>query len=75
MPTVHKLGDGYEPHVDEVDGQLVYSLPVDSSFVSDYIAAIDRDHHIRTAFYIEQTLARRTAGRPRWQMHADRSGF
>ena len=129
MPTVHKLGDGYEPHVDEVDGQLVYSLPVDSSFVSvefsfdidqkdldvllsdpyrravlesvahtvlqrsmirgnpkvgqaaftelvssvlhstpaaleHYIAAIDRDHHIRTAFYVEQTLARRAAGKP-----------
>lgn len=29
-----RMGDGYEPHVDDVDGRLVYSLPVDSGFVS-----------------------------------------
>ena len=34
MPTVRHLGDGYEPHVDELEGKLTYSLPVDSSFVS-----------------------------------------
>lgn len=34
MPTVRRLGDGYEPHVDEIEGRLTYSLPVDSSFVS-----------------------------------------
>jgi len=127
MPTVRKLGEGYEPIVEDVDGRLVYSLPVDSSFVSvefsfdidqrdldvlrsdpyrravldsvahtvlqrsmirgnptvgqeaftelvssvlhstpaalqHYVAAINRDHHIRTAFYVEQTLARRGAG-------------
>ena len=128
MPTVRKLGEGYEPIVEDVDGRLVYSLPVDSGFVSvefsfdirqrdldvllsnsyrravldsvthtvlqrsmirgnpsigqdafselvsyvlhstpaalqHYVSAIDRDHHIRTAFYVEQTLARRTAGK------------
>ena len=29
------MGDGYEPHVDEVAGRLIYSLPVDSGFVGD----------------------------------------
>jgi hypothetical protein len=127
MATVHKLGDGYEPHVDEVDGTLIYSLPVDSSFVSvefsfeilptdldvlladpylravletvahsvlqrsmirgnppvsqqafdevvaqvlhstpavlkRFIAAVDRDHNMRTAYFVEQALARRSAG-------------
>lgn len=28
------MGDGYEPHVDETDGGLVYSLPVDSGFMN-----------------------------------------
>ncbi|MGZ2381167.1 hypothetical protein [Rhizobium leguminosarum] len=28
------LGDGYEPHVDAIDGRLIYSLPVDSGHVS-----------------------------------------
>jgi hypothetical protein len=32
--TVRRMGDGYEPHVDEVAGRLVYSLPVDSGFMS-----------------------------------------
>lgn len=32
-PT-RRLGDGYEPHVDDVAGRLTYSLPVDSGFVS-----------------------------------------
>jgi len=31
---IHHLGTGYEPHVDEADGKLIYSLPVDSSFVT-----------------------------------------
>ena len=31
---IRHLGDGYEPHVDEVAGRLLYSLPVDSGFVS-----------------------------------------
>ena len=30
---VRWMGDGYEPHVDDVAGRLVYSLPVDSGFV------------------------------------------
>ena len=30
---VHLLGDGWEPHVDEVDGELQYSIPVASGFV------------------------------------------
>ena len=34
MPEGRRLGDGWEPHVDEKDGKLTYSLPVDSSFVS-----------------------------------------
>ncbi|RWY87317.1 hypothetical protein EHI44_14415 [Rhizobium leguminosarum] len=28
------LGDGYEPHVDAIDGLLIYSLPVDSGHIS-----------------------------------------
>ena len=32
--SVRLLGSGYEPHVDAVDGQLIYSILVDSSFVS-----------------------------------------
>ncbi|MCW1410021.1 hypothetical protein OLZ32_17315 [Rhizobium sp. 1AS11] len=28
------MGDGYEPHVDDIDGRLIYSLPVDSGHVS-----------------------------------------
>ncbi|WP_210251367.1 hypothetical protein [Aureimonas psammosilenae] len=33
-PPVRRMGDGYEPHVDEVAGRLIYSLPVDSGFFS-----------------------------------------
>lgn len=33
VPTRRLLGDGYEPHVDDVGGCLIYSLPVDSGFV------------------------------------------
>ena len=32
--SIRHLGAGYEPHVDEVAGRLLYSLPVDSGFVS-----------------------------------------
>lgn len=32
---IHHLGKGWEPHVDEVDGKLIYSIPVDSGFVSN----------------------------------------
>ncbi|MGO8077914.1 hypothetical protein AB9F41_36635, partial [Rhizobium leguminosarum] len=28
------LGDGYEPHVDDNDGRLIYSLPVDYGHIS-----------------------------------------
>lgn len=128
-PPNRRLGDGYEPHVDEVDGKLVYSLPVDSGFASAsfsfsieardldvlcaapyrravlesvahtilqrsmqrgaervtqeafadlvsrilhspaadleaLIAAVDRDHNIRTRFYVEQAMARRAASAP-----------
>lgn len=128
MATVRKLGEGYEPLVDEVDGKLSYSLPVDSSFVSmefsfeiqpadldvlladpyrravletvahsvlqrsmirgnppvlqdafadlvsqvlhssptalkRFLAEVDRDFNMRTAYFVEHTLARRSAGR------------
>jgi hypothetical protein len=33
-PAIRMMGDGYEPHVDDVAGRLVYSLPVDSGIVS-----------------------------------------
>ncbi len=33
-PAERWLGDGYEPHVDDEAGRLIYSLPVDSSFLS-----------------------------------------
>jgi hypothetical protein len=33
-PRNRRLGDGYEPHVDEDGGALIYSLPVDSGIVS-----------------------------------------
>ncbi|MEH7836071.1 hypothetical protein V7796_09720 [Rhizobium laguerreae] len=29
-----RMGDGYEPDVDDIDGRLIYSLPVDSGHVS-----------------------------------------
>ena len=32
-PAVRRMGDGYEPHVDDEAGRLIYSLPVDSGFV------------------------------------------
>ena len=32
--AVRRLGEGYEPHVDEVDSRLIYGLPVDSGFFS-----------------------------------------
>ena len=32
-PSRRLLGDGYEPHVDEEAGRLLYGLPVDSSIV------------------------------------------
>jgi hypothetical protein len=34
MTSIRRMGDGYEPHVDDVSGRLVYSLPVDSSIVT-----------------------------------------
>lgn len=30
----HVLGEGYEPHVYQQDGKLIYEFPVDWSFVS-----------------------------------------
>lgn len=44
-PLVRRMGDGYEPHVDDVAGRLVYSLPVDSGFVglSFSFPIIERD--------------------------------
>ena len=38
MTGIRRLGDGYEPHVDEQDGRLIYGLPVDSGFVSTAFA-------------------------------------
>ena len=37
-PDRRLLGDGYEPHVDDVAGRLIYSLPVDSGFVGTSFA-------------------------------------
>ncbi|RXS95034.1 hypothetical protein [Silvibacterium dinghuense] len=34
MSGIRRLGDGYEPHVDELADKLTYSLPVDSGFFS-----------------------------------------
>lgn len=31
---IHHLGSGWEPHVDEINSKLIYSIPVGSSFVS-----------------------------------------
>ncbi len=28
------MGDGYEPYVDKLDDRLIYSLPVESGFLS-----------------------------------------
>jgi hypothetical protein len=38
------MGTGYAPHVDECDGVLTYSLPVDSGFMTyDFAFVIRRD--------------------------------
>ncbi|WP_066806156.1 hypothetical protein [Sphingomonas asaccharolytica] len=34
MTSIRRMGDGYEPHVDDVGGRLIYSLPVDSSIAT-----------------------------------------
>lgn len=34
MQPIRRMGDGYEPHVDQLGERLTYSLPVDSGFVS-----------------------------------------
>lgn len=34
MQSVCLMGDGYEPHVEQLGEQLSYSLPVDSGFLS-----------------------------------------
>lgn len=34
MESIRRMGDGYEPHVDQCGDLLTYSLPVDSGFVS-----------------------------------------
>lgn len=35
MPdAVRRMGDGYEPHVEEIDGKLIYIQPIDSGVVS-----------------------------------------
>lgn len=34
MQSIRRMGDGYEPHVDQCGDLLTYSLPVDSGFVS-----------------------------------------
>jgi len=34
MQSVHLMGEGYEPHVVQEGGKLVYSLPVDSGFIT-----------------------------------------
>lgn len=33
-PPVRKMGDGWEPHVDDVAGRLIYGFPVQSSIVT-----------------------------------------
>ncbi|WP_394547279.1 hypothetical protein [Pantoea ananatis] len=34
MQSVHFMGEGYEPYVDQEEGKLIYSLPVDSGFIT-----------------------------------------
>ena len=43
---VRRMGDGYEPHVDDVAGRLVYSLPVDSGFVTLSFSYPLREHDL-----------------------------
>lgn len=38
LPPGRLLGEGYEPHVDAMDGRLSYSLPVDAGFVTTSFA-------------------------------------
>ncbi|MGI4879517.1 MAG: hypothetical protein ACRYG4_18745 [Janthinobacterium lividum] len=33
-PTERRMGEGHEPHVDDEAGRLIYSLPVESGFVT-----------------------------------------
>lgn len=33
-PPVRRMGDGWEPHVDEVAGRLIYGFPVESGFAT-----------------------------------------
>lgn len=34
MQSIRRMGDGYEPHVDQCGNRLTYSLPVDSGFMN-----------------------------------------
>ncbi|WHQ73086.1 hypothetical protein [Pantoea sp. Lij88] len=44
MQSVNLMGEGYEPHVTQEEGKLIYSLPVDSGFMSyEFAFEISRD--------------------------------
>ena len=44
MQSVRLMDDGYEPHVTQEEGKLIYSLPVDSGFIS-YEFAFEISRH------------------------------
>ncbi|MEO3324096.1 hypothetical protein ABHD20_16010 [Enterobacter cloacae] len=58
MQTTRVMGEGYEPYVEQLGDKLIYSLPVESGFVSFYfefdILKTDLDvllsDHYRRAF-------------------------
>ncbi|NQS86239.1 hypothetical protein ACRPHS_12820 [Pantoea allii] len=44
MQSVHLMGDGYEPYVEQKGDTLIYSLPVDSGFITyEFAFEISRD--------------------------------
>lgn len=72
-PPGRLLGDGWEPHVDEVDGELQYSIPVASGIadrvlsaepdaVERFIDEVDAAHNIRLRVYIDHDLQRQREG-------------
>lgn len=78
MQPIRLLGDGYEPHVELTDGQLSYSLPVDSGVVSfsfsfaisqrDLDVLLDDDYRRAVLEVIAHTLLQHSAlpGNPRF---------
>lgn len=58
--TVRRMGDGYEPHVDDVAGQMVYSLPVESGFMSTSFSFLIGDDDL--AVLLSDPLSSRRSG-------------